>query len=73
MEYNTHFFIYNKNWEKIEQKLRNTLRLNFCYLKIISFLHQPYHPKIREHILKMCKKNNCAYFNETILLIIMKM
>ena len=24
---------------KTKQKLRNTLRLNFCYLKIIRFLH----------------------------------
>ena len=25
------------------------LRLNFCYLKIIQFLHPRYHPKIIEH------------------------
>ena len=32
--------------QKIKQKLSNTLGLNFCYLKIICFLHSQYHPKI---------------------------
>ena len=32
--------------------LSNTLRLNFCYLKIIHILHTLYHPKTMGHILK---------------------
>ena len=35
----------------------NTLRLNFCNLKIILILHPHYHPKIIGHILKN-KQNN---------------
>ena len=31
---------------KIKQKLGNTLRLNFCYLKIMWVLHPWYHPKL---------------------------
>ena len=40
----SHIFISNasSNWQKIKQKLSNTLRLNFCYLKIIHFLHPCY-------------------------------
>ena len=38
--------------KKIKQLLNNTLRLNFCYLKIIYILHSRYHPKIKGHILK---------------------
>ena len=34
-----------------------TLRLNFCYLKIIHILHPRYHPEIIGHILKN-KQNN---------------
>ena len=34
------------NWQKIKQKLSNTLRLNFCYLKIMRFVHPGYHSKI---------------------------
>ena len=40
------------NWQKIKQMLTNTLGLNFCYLKIIRFLHS----NIIEYILKMYKK-----------------
>ena len=32
--------------------LSNTLRVNFCYLKVIRFLHSRYHSKIIGHILK---------------------
>ena len=32
--------------EKIKQKPSNTLRLNFCYFKIIRFLRPCYHPKL---------------------------
>ena len=38
--------------KKIKQMLSNTPRLNFCYLKIILFLHPRYHPKIAGDILK---------------------
>ena len=31
-------------------------RLNFCYLKIIRFLHSRYHPEIIGDILKMYKE-----------------
>ena len=35
------------NWQKkIIQKLTETLRLNFCYLKIVHFFHPRYHPKV---------------------------
>ena len=42
--------------EKIKQMLSNTPRLNFCYLKIIRFLHPRYHPKIAGDILKNVQK-----------------
>ena len=54
------------NWQKIKQKLSNTLRLNFWFLKIIRFLHPSYHPKIVQDILKNTKKNKCVSFNEVI-------
>ena len=54
--------------------LSNTLRLNFCYLKIIHILHTGYHPKLMGHILKNKQKNNCACIREIIRSIIkMKM
>ena len=46
--------------------LSNTLRLNFCYLKIIHILHTGYHPKLMGHILKNKQKNNCACIREII-------
>ena len=42
--------------KKIKQKLSNTLRLKFCYLKIIRFIHPRYHPKIIGDILKNLQK-----------------
>ena len=53
--------------------LSNTLRLNFCYLKIIHILHPRYHPKIIGHILKNKQRNKCVCIHEIIQLIIMKM
>ena len=53
--------------------LSNTLRLRFCYLKIIHILHPRYHQKIIEHILKNKQKNKCVCIHEIIRLIIMKM
>ena len=61
------------NWQKIKQKLSNTLRLKFCYLKIIPFLHSWYHAK-----LIYCAKNNvqktrvCVFNEVTWLIIAMK-
>ena len=49
-----------KNQQKIKQKLSNTLRLNFRYLKIIRFLHLPYHPKIIGDILKTVQKPSAS-------------
>ena len=37
------------------RRVRNTLRLNFCYLKIIHFLHPGYRPKTIGYS-KECKK-----------------
>ena len=60
--------LFNWNWLKIKQKLSNTLRLNFCYLKIKLFVHPPEDPKIIGHILK---KQGISY-NRIIWLIIKK-
>ena len=59
--------------KKIKQMLSNTLRLNFCYLKIIHILHLGYHPKITGHILKNKQKNKFVCIYEIIRLIIMKL
>ena len=61
------------NWQKIEQMLSNTLRLNFCYLKIIHILHPRYHPNIIGYIVKNKQRNNSVCNHEIIQLIIMKM
>ena len=51
--------------KKSSKMLSNTLRLNFCYLKIIHILYPLYHPIIRGHILKdkiaSVKKQVCLY------------
>ena len=36
--------------QKIKQMLNNTLRRNFCHLKIIHILHPCYHSKTIGHI-----------------------
>ena len=56
---------------KVKQMLRNTLRLDFCYSKIIHI--PPDHPKIIGHILKIKQKSKCACIHEIIQLIIIKM
>ena len=38
--------------KKIKQKLSNTLKLNFLYLKFVSLLHPRYHLKMIGDILK---------------------
>ena len=62
------------NWLKIKQTLSNTLRLSFCYLKIIHILHPCHHPKIMGRILKTIKKKNKRVcIHDIMRLIIMKM
>ena len=48
--------------------LSNTLRLNFCYLKITHTLDPHSHPKIIGHILKNKQKSKCACIQDIILL-----
>ena len=51
--YQQHFYkLPGRNWEKFKQKLSNTLRLNFCYLKIFRVLQLPHRSKIMGNILK---------------------
>ena len=45
-------------FSKSKQKLRNILRLKFCYFNIILFLHPRYHPKIIEDIMKNVQKTS---------------
>ena len=70
---NTRFFISNakltKNWQKIKQMLSYTLRLNFCYLKIIHIPHTSHNPKTIRHILKNKQKNKSVCFQEIVRLI----
>ena len=57
-----HAFCYKQHFYKQRQaengkkKLSNTQRLNFCYFKIIRFLHSRYQTKIIEDILKNVQK-----------------
>ena len=46
--------------KKLKQKLSNTLRLNFCYLKIICFFHPGYQQKIIGGILKNEQKTSAS-------------
>ena len=61
-----------RNWEKIKQMLSITLRLNFCYLKIIHILHPRHYPKMIGHIQKKAK-NKYVCIHEIVRLIITKM
>ena len=63
-----HDFHKGWNWQKNKQKLSNTLRLYFCYLKITSFL-QPYcHPKSdSKYFLKCAKKQVCIFQRDYII------
>ena len=58
---------------KIKQMVSTTLRLDFCYLKIIHILHPRYHPDIKGHFLENKQKNKCVCTYDIIRLIIMKM
>ena len=71
---NTRFFVTNTfisnarlNLVKIKQKLSNTLRLNFHYLKTLPSKNKKRYSK------KKLKKNKCVCFNDVIWLIVMKM
>ena len=57
----------------MKEKLSNTLRLNFSYLRGIRFLHPRYHPKEIGHIKDNVQKYKCGCFNEIMSLITMKM
>ena len=59
--------------KKIKQMLNRTLRLSFCYMKVIHILNSRYHPKIMRRFLKNRQKNKCVLIHEIIRLIIMKM
>ena len=67
---NTLFYISNTFIsQKIKQKLSNTLRLNFCFLKIIGFLNPRYDPKVIGDIQKELAKRSYVCFNEVMWLI----
>ena len=51
-----------RNREKTMQMLSNTMRLNFCNLKIIHILHPRYHPKLIGRTLKVTKRTNLSVF-----------
>ena len=54
--------------------LSNTVRLNFCYLKVIHILHQRYHQKVMAvHILKTNQENKAVCIHRIMRLIIIKM
>ena len=59
--------------KKIKQKLSKTLRLNFCYLKIIHFSLIMLSSKTNMTYTKKCVKNRCICFNKILCLIIEKM
>ena len=59
-------FLYKQRFhlQKIKKKIRNTLRLNVCYLKVIRFVHSRYHPKIIGAFFKKCTRNKEVCLNE---------
>ena len=59
------------NWQKIKQKLSNTLTLNVCYLEIICFLdsvfyciNSGYWDKNNRAYSKVCTQNKCVCLND---------
>ena len=55
---------YKQRQAEIDKKLNNTLRLNFCYLKIIYILHPRYYPTlIGRHILKKQVKEQVRLYS----------
>ena len=74
--YKQHFYKQHTpgwKWQKIKQKLSNTLRLNFYRLKIIHSLHPLFSSKTNLRYSKKCAKSKCIRFNQAIWLIAMKM
>ena len=73
--YNQHFYKQRQAEidKKVKHMLSNTLRLNFCFLKIIHILHPRYRPKIIGHIIKSKPKNKCVCIHEITQLIVRKM
>ena len=57
------------NWQKIKKKLSKTLRLTYCYLKIIRILHPCYNPKIIEDIPKYVRKTSASILMRSYLMI----
>ena len=53
--------------------LSNTLRLNFCYLKVIHILRARYHPKIIWHKNKLKNKRVCIHKFTQLIMMKMKM
>ena len=53
--------------------LSKTLRLNFCYLKIIHSLHASYYPKEIGDVQKNKQENKFFCIRDIIRLVIMKM
>ena len=51
---------YKQSQNELGQKLSNSLRLGFHYLKIIRFLHPRYHSQIIEDSLKIVQKINAS-------------
>ena len=62
---NTFINMSSWNWQKIKQKLSNTVKLNFCFLKFIHFHHASYLPKSAGDNLKNIQKQ-VGLFNEVI-------
>ena len=67
-------YCYKQRQAKIDKNIKqmpsNTLKLNFCYLKIIHILHPRYYPKIVGHILNNKQKNMCVCMREILTIII---
>ena len=59
--------------QKIEQMLSKTLRLNFCYFKIIHIFHSLYRSKVIRHALIKKQKNIYACIHGIMRVIMMKM
>ena len=48
--------------QKIEQMLSKTLRLNFCYFRIIHIFHSLYRSKVIRHTLIKKQKNMYSWY-----------
>ena len=72
-----HAFLYKQHFYKPRLKLEiNQAKATPCcfyYLNIIHILHQRYHPKIVEHILKNKQKSKFIYIYDIIRLTITRM